>query len=75
MAPRDLTRAWWQGPFQVERACTCEGHNRSAECASDGWHCVDSWDTADEARADARACSTMYGHAYRAIERSTGKVV
>jgi hypothetical protein len=60
---------WDRQPFGVERRCTCT--SRSAECGSRGWHLVDGWSTADEARADAHAMHVKFGVAYRAIDCAT----
>jgi hypothetical protein len=61
---------WWTGVFQIERRCTCK--SRTAECKL-GWHCVDSADVLEEARAEVERLEAMHGIDYRAVDSVTGK--
>jgi hypothetical protein len=61
---------WDSKRYHLERACTCR--SRSAECATLGWHVVDTLDTMAAALADAARMTASIGVAYRAKDSVTG---
>ena len=68
--------AWWSKRYGVERECTCRRWQRSGECRERGWHVVDSHETADVARDDARHMMTVVRRIrYRVVDQQTGEVV
>ena len=69
-----IVHNWWSGAYQVERACDCAKESRTWECHA-GWHMVNSFESLDEARADAQNNRTEYGFLYRVVEAKTGKEV
>ena len=67
--------AWDRGAYALQRRCSCRKGQRTAECAAQGWHTVDTDDTATRLHADARDLESNGWGEYRVTVVATGVVL